>query len=164
MTPETPKANIIKANYRLQQKVSAGPLDERTVKASQSVIDNNQVEFESIGLSILHRLKIALDEATGTAEPAQLKDILIPPVMELKANAAIFHYKLIGDLANIMLAFLESIETVDKDAYEIVAAHHSTLQIILTRKLTGDGGEAGRKLTNELQAACNRYRQKKLLR
>lgn len=62
------------------------------------------------------------------------KQALTSPVMELKANAAIFHYSLIGNLANIMLSFLESIEELDKDAVSIVGAHHTTLHAIVMKK------------------------------
>jgi hypothetical protein len=81
--------------------------------------------------------------------------------MELKANAATFRYSLIGNLANIMLSFLESLTVMDKDAIEIVKAHHSTLHMIIVRKMTGDGGEGGKQLQKELQQACDRYYHKR---
>jgi hypothetical protein len=156
------KANIIKASYRLQQKVGAGPLDERTVKASQGVIDTNQVDFGPLGLAILKRLEDGLNSAQNSAVTMQqLKETLIAPVMELKANAAIFHYTLIGNLANIMLSFLEAILVMDKDALDIVRAHHDSLHMIIVRKIEGDGGEAGKQLIKELQQACDRYYHKK---
>lgn len=162
MEGTTKKPNVIKANYRLQQKVGAGPLDEKIVKASQQVMDTNQVDFEPLGLAILRRLEDAL---ARTKEPgvsmAQMKDMLTTPVMELKANASTFRYTLIGNLANIMLSFLEAIKTMDQDAIEIVRAHHATLHMIVVRKMAGDGGEAGKQLTSELQQACDRYYHKK---
>lgn len=160
MIPKKP--NVIKANYRLQQKVGAGPLDEKIVKASQQVMDTNQVDFEPLGLAILRRLKDALDHAKEPgANMAQIKDTLTTPVMELKANASTFRYPLIGNLANIMLSFLEAIREMDEDALEIVRAHYDTLHMIVVRKLSGDGGDAGRQLTTELQLVCDRYYHKK---
>jgi hypothetical protein len=82
----------------------------------------------------------------------------------LKANATTFKYTLIGNLANIMLSFLETIVVMDKDAIEIVGAHHNTLHMIIVRKLRGDGGEAGRQITLELQQACDRYYNKRVKR
>lgn len=156
------KAKIIKANYRLQQKVGAGPLDLKTVIHSQNLIDTNQVDFVPLGLDILKKLETALAQAqTGATPIKEVKQMLTTPVMELKANATIFHYTLIGTLANIMLNFLEAITTLDKDAIDIVKAHHDTLHMIIVRKMKGTGGDAGNILTRELQQACDRYYHKK---
>lgn len=156
------KANVIKASYKLQQKVGVGPLDERTVQASQKVIDTNEVDFGPLGLSILKKLEDALEKAKDSSVTMQeIKEMLTTPVMELKANASTFHYTLIGNLANIMLSFLEAILVMDKDAIEIVKAHHNTLHMIIVRKMSGDGGAVGKTLATELQQACDRYYHKK---
>jgi hypothetical protein len=81
--------------------------------------------------------------------------------MELKANATIFHYSLIGNLASIMLSFLESITKLDEDAISIVQAHHSTLQAIVQNKMKGDGGKNGKTFEKELKQVCARYYSKK---
>lgn len=162
---EKNKARIIKANYRLQHKVGSGPLDEKTVRASQQVIDTNTVEFEPLGLAILERLEAALvRSADSNAAVAQIKPQLTAPVMELKANAATFGYPLIGNLATIMLSFLESILRMDDDAVEIVRAHHKTLHMIIIRRIKGDGGAAGAQLIQELRQACERYYARKSAR
>lgn len=156
------KPKVIKANYRLQQKVGAGPLDEKAVKASQTVIETNQVDFGPLGLSILKKLEEGLGHVSDpSVKMEQMRQILITPVMELKANAAIFHYTLIGDLANIMLSFLEAVTVLDHDAIEIVKAHHNTLHMIIVRELKGTGGDAGKQLAKELQQACDRYYHKR---
>ena len=78
-----------------------------------------------------------------------------------KANAAIFHYTLIGSMANVMLSFLEAIKEFDKDAIEMVAAHHTTLKAIVLKKMSGDGGAVGEQMVQELKDACARYYAKK---
>ncbi len=156
------EAKVIKANYRLQQKVGAGPLDARAVQQSQQVIENNQVDFGPLGLSILNKLADAVEHAkTSNATTKDIKQMMTTPVMELKAHAAIFHYTLIGNLANIMLNFLEAIVVVDADAIDIVKAHHDSLHMIIVRGMKGTGGEGGKILAMELQQACDRYYHKK---
>lgn len=156
------KANIIKANFELQKKVGKGPIDEAAIKFSQSMIDSNGVDFGPLALLILERLKDALEQAKDPQRTFEdMKDVFTKPVMELKANAAIFHYDLVGSLATVMLGFLEHIKIMDADAVEIVRAHHTSLHMIIVRKLSGDGGEAGKALVNELQQACDRYYHKK---
>jgi len=156
------KANIIKADYTLQKKVGTGPIQESVIRSSQHVIDHNTVDFAPMALVILDKLDAGLKRAgDSSVTMEQMKSLLTVPVMELKANATIFHYELIGALANIMLGFLETITTMDSDAIEIVRAHHTSLHMIVVRKLTGDGGAAGKMLTQELQQACDRYHHKK---
>lgn len=156
------KPKVIKAKRELQQKVGMGPLDPNKVAASQSVIENNQVDFAPHALEILERLHTALALANdGAALQGDLKQALTRPVMELKAHSAIFHYTLVGNLANIMLHFLESIQTLDEDAVHIVRAHHDTLRLIIIKKMSGNGGAVGKQLEGELQNACNRYYSKK---
>lgn len=156
------KVNITKANFELQRKVGSGPIDESVIKASQALIENNEVDFAPIALGILDRLQEALKQASNPANTLEdMKELLTRPVMELKANAAIFHYDLIGSLASVMLGFLEHIKIMDRDAIEIVRAHHASLHAIVVRKITGDGGTAGESLINELKLACDRYYHKK---
>ena len=68
-----------------------------------------------------------------------------------------FKYDLVSIMANIMVTFLEKITHLDKDAVEIVKAHHQTLTLIVQKKMNGTGGEAGKALAKELQSACLRY-------
>ena len=155
-------AKIIKANYELQKKVGSGPIDESIIKTSQSMIDGNEVDFAPVAIAILDRLQEGLEQAKNPKNTMDdMKEILTKPVMELKASAAIFHYDLVGALAGIMLGFLENIKIMDRDAIEIVKAHHASLHMIVVRKITGSGGAPGESLVNELKQACDRYYHKK---
>lgn len=152
------KAKIYQASYKLQQKIGSGPLDEKIIKKCQKVIDENDVDFTPLGLEILGRLDKAVKQADDNTIPMEKRKAnMTSPVMELKANAAIFHYPLIGNLANIMLSFMETITELDKDAVEIVRAHHTTLHAIVIKKMNGDGGKHGTIMTDELKSACKRY-------
>lgn len=154
--PKKPK--VIKANYMLQSKVGSGPLDERTVEKCQEVMDNNDVDFSPLGLEFLGQLQKAIDETkAGKLDTAQAVQAMTEPVMQLKANAATFRYTLIGNLANVMLSFLEAVKKVDDDMIQIVEAHHKTLNIIVIKKMQGDAGAAGKQMEDELRAACKRY-------
>jgi hypothetical protein len=157
-TPNNGTLNIYKASKMLQQKVGAGPLDEAIVAKSQKVLDENDVDFTPLGLEFLGKLANALKQANDDSIPMKTrKQALTAPVMELKANASIFKYNLIGNLANIMLSFLESTPELDKDAITIVDAHHKTLNMIVVKKMKGDGGEHGEIFMRELKDACTRY-------
>ena len=163
MKKKSDKVKIYKANLLLQQKIGTGLLDKKTIAQAQKIIEENDVDFVPLGLQFLKELEEALDHAEGNLNPRknhQKKEFLTDPVMELKANAAIFHYPLVGNLANIMLSFLESIDNLDKDALEIVRTHHDTLKTIISKKMTGDGGADGQVFILELKDACARYYKK----
>jgi L-cysteine desulfidase len=89
---------------------------------------------------------------------------LIDPIMQIKANARIFKYSRLGDLASIMLNFLEGINEVDKDILDICEAQHRTFTHIVQAGLTGDAGIVGKTFENELEAVCKRYVQSRISR
>ncbi|MBU0858580.1 MAG: hypothetical protein KJ667_01465 [Alphaproteobacteria bacterium] len=155
---ETPR--IVKANHLLQAKVGIGSIDEKKIRRSQKLMDNAGVDFVPMAQQYLDELGTAIEAArTMTANDTPKKKIqaMIEPVMQIKANAGMFDYTLVGVLANVMLNFLETLERVDDDVIAIVDAHHKTLKILLGNNMKGDGGEYGRQLQAELKDACRRY-------
>lgn len=163
MATKKDNTQVYQANKILQQKIGTGPLDPAVVERAQRAIEENDVDFAPLGLQFLTELEEALNNVEKNLNPDKFdsqKQSLTRPVMELKANGTIFHYKLVGDLANIMLSFLESIKSLDKDALSIVRAHHDTLKGIISKGMKGDGGQEGKVFINELTDACERYYKK----
>ena len=163
MNPKDKKIKTYKANMDLRKRIGPGPLDPAAVERAQNAIENNTIDFAPMGLEFLKTLEDALGliekNPNSDSTPQQVKT-LIAPVMELKANASIFHYALVGNLANIMLNFLESIKGLDKDALSIVRGHHDSLKLILSSNMKGDGGKDGQIMETELKDACTRYYKK----
>jgi len=159
MTETKPnKPKVIKANTSLQNKVGTGKIDESSIERCQSVMDNNDIDFHPVAMEFLDKLTEAIKAAkTADIETQDTIGELTAPVMQLKANASIFKYDLIGNLANVMLSFLENIKELDKDAISIVEAHHKTLTAIILKKMVGDGGAFGKQMEEELKGACQRY-------
>lgn len=162
MTDASPPVKIVKANTQLQTKAGIGDIDPNRVERAEKVIQNNTEDFSEIAAAFLSRLEDSVTRARDDHGKNELQMSgkiagMTQPVMELKANARMFKYELVTSLANIMLGFLESIKDLDKDAIEIVAAHHTTLKIIITKKMKGDGGTNGALLRSELEDACDRY-------
>ena len=164
MSNENTKAKTYKATPELQQRIGPGPLDKSAIERAQSEIDDNKIDFAPMGIEFLARLDSALKLIKPNADKSETikqKKTLVSPVMELKANAAIFHYELVGNMAGIMLSFLESIEEIDNDVLSIVRGHHDSLKLILSSNMKGNGGENGKIMTTELNDACARYYKKK---
>jgi hypothetical protein len=155
------KVKVIKASKELQHKAGTGEIAAERVQKAEKIIEQNTTDFQPIAQTFLDKLAVGIEHAKANDQP---HDVLIAgmtrPVMELKANARMFKYQLISDLANIMLGFLETIKELDSTAIDIVNAHHKTLSAIVIKKMTGDGGANGLLLQTELQEAVQRYMRK----
>ncbi|MBI2234643.1 MAG: hypothetical protein HYU57_06620 [Micavibrio aeruginosavorus] len=160
MTSDIPgeRARIIKASPLLQAKVGSGTITDDVVEKMQQVMDETQIDFAPMAQKFLDQLEDALKKAqAGNGDAALQIARMVEPVMQIKGNAGMFGYELVGSLAGTVLNFLESIKAVDKSVLEIVEAHHKTLSLIVKSKMTGSGGAHGAQLQNELQDACKRY-------
>lgn len=163
MNTKKDKAKTYKATHELKQRIGSGPLDMQSIERAQNAMDNNKIDFSPMGLEFLATLEKSLNTVEADLDHSKTEKqmkMLIAPVMELKANATIFHYALVGNLASIMLNFLESINKLDTDALSIVRGHHDSLKLILSSKMTGDGGKDGKIMETELKDACARYYKK----
>lgn len=156
--PASDKPKVISANKSLQAKIGTGPLNEAIVERCQQVMDDNSVDFAPLAKEYLDLLSDAIKKAKEPGiEMVEAVNNMTTPVMQLKANAATFKFNLIGNLANVMLSFLEAVKVLDADAITIVEAHHKTLSAIVKKDMKGDGGEFGKLMEEELKKACKRY-------
>lgn len=157
--------DIIKSNHLLQSKVGMGIVPEDKIIKSQSILEKNEINFVPIATGFLNQLRLGLDDAYKDSNPSRKTiEKLIDPVMQIKANARIFKYARLGDLASIMLNFLEGMNEPDSEMLEIIEAHHKTLNHIIQEELQGDGGQTGQAFENELDAVCRRYVQSRITR
>jgi CheY-like chemotaxis protein len=142
----------------LQKEAAAALLNPIAVERSQSVIDNDKTDFIPIVTRFLKQLAEAVEAAKSKDNPGrrELRDI-IDEVMQIKANAKIFKYDLVGDLAGIMLDFLEELNEIDEFVIQIIDAHQKTLAHLIQNRVEGDGGDIGNALREELTGACKRY-------
>ena len=151
----------MKDNYLLRAKVGMGPIDHKKLRESQNVIDNNEMDFGPIAMEYLEKLKKNAQVSSPDDNQKEKIDLVSVPVLNLKGNAIIVGNGLVGDLSDIMLTFLESIETLDEHVVEIISAYQETLTVIFQNNIQGGGGEYGQDLKTELKSACQRYFSKK---
>ncbi|AGH96932.1 hypothetical protein [Micavibrio aeruginosavorus] len=163
MSSEQSKARVIKANLNLQAKVGTGTISEEKVQTMQTALENNKIDFAPMAAQFLAQLEAAISAARiGEGDVKVLIKNMTEPVMQIKGNAAMFNYKMVSNLANVVLNFLENIEKIDSVVLDIVDAHHKTLNILIKNKMSGDGGAYGTQLESELRDACKRYFTKKV--
>ncbi|PJB71102.1 MAG: hypothetical protein CO093_06070 [Alphaproteobacteria bacterium CG_4_9_14_3_um_filter_47_13] len=162
---ETKKVRFIDPPNILRQKMGYGGVDPLRLQGMEAYIDNNIVDFVPHAEVILARLDLALKDAqAGTIKGKEAIDKLTDPVMELKASGGMFKYMLVSEIANIILNFMENIDALDDDVFEVIKAHQNTLQVIIHSQLKGDGGREGAALAQALYEACRRYYKKHKIR
>lgn len=155
------KVKLIKVENNLRKKVGYGKISEESIARAETLLQGNNIDFRDIARGIFENFRKDLAIARGmSGHDPLLKERLINSVMELKANAPMFKYELVGDLASIVLSFLEHIKELDKDAISIIEAHEKTLSIIIAKSIMGRGGALGEQLVSELESACARYYRK----
>lgn len=156
-------ARFITPPNRLKQKVGDGGIPETLLQRGQDYVDNNPIDFTPYASKFLEELNESLKEALAAKNDEERQIVLekmIPQIMQLKANGSMFKFSLVTYLADIVLDFLENIEVVNSDVFDIVAAHNNCLTIIVNSKLEGEGGKEGKALVKELRSACDRYNKK----
>ncbi|MBK6895785.1 MAG: hypothetical protein IPH06_04260 [Alphaproteobacteria bacterium] len=150
---------IIRATNLLRSKIGTGKISPEVIQECQKVIEENDIDFSPLAREFLDSLAQTI-RRTRSREISEQQAVerMAGCVMQLKANAAVFHYRLVGNLAQVMLGFLESLTHIDDNALEIVDAHHKTLNAIIAKQMKGDGGQHGQELQQELIRACERYK------
>lgn len=161
MSEDEDLVKIIKASKALQEKVGTGTVSAGLVQKAEMMMASNKVDFAPVAKPHMDELRKAI--AKGKKDSGDFKatlDSLSAPIMNIKANAATFNYPLISGLTDSVLTFLEGIGHVDKKVFQIVDLLHMTIMLILSRKMSGDGGAEGRALLDAFRQVCNRHAQK----
>lgn len=152
------KPNFITPPNTLKSKVGEGGIPAYVLKQCQNYLESNPVDFTPYGhryLGQLKEVKEKVDKKTTTIEVTQKE--LTNIVMQLKSNGSMFHYQLVSMISDVMLRFLEHAKYLDQDFSDIFTVYINVLEIILNKKLRGNGGSEGYALTQELHNACLRY-------
>lgn len=155
------KATIIKASYRLMQKVGMGPIPEHAIKECEDFIKNNHIDFLPWALQCMRDLNDVLLRSIAINQMDEdLRNEMIAPIMQLKASGTMFQNAPLTELAGTLLHFLESIPSMDRDVLDIVKANEAVLTAFLRDPQTNVLTEPKKQLVNELKLACNRYAEK----
>ncbi len=116
------------------------------------------MDFAPYARRFLERLElIRKDIEKGNMHEEKALADIVNIIMQLKSNGSMFHYQLISMVSDVMLHFLENVKKLDADFVDILSVYNKVLDIILNKKLTGNGGREGYVLTQELHSACLRY-------
>lgn len=151
-------AELISPPNRLKEKVGTGGIDETVVNKAQELLERNTIDFEPIAHMMLDLLIDTINDAkAGNIKGEEAIEAMLYPAMQMKAQGTMFHYPLISDISHILVNFLETVNTMDRDVIDIVVAHKMSIKAVLASHLKGDGGKTGKELREALMDACTRY-------
>lgn len=155
------KANIIKASYRLMQKVGMGPIPDYAIRECEEFIKNNRIDFLPWALQCMRDLNDAMLRSIAlNSMDEDLRQQMIAPIMQLKASGTMFQNAPLTELAGTLLHFLESTPKMDRDVLDIVKANEAVLTAFLRDQQSNELTLPKKQLINELKLACNRYAEK----
>lgn len=151
-------ASFFSPPNNLRQKVGTGGLPATIIRRAEEVVADNKIDFTPYAQAYLVMTEKALQKARDDRMRTRIHiNALLRPLMQIKANCAMFGYPLLTEVAAIAQSFLDNIASLDDDALDVIDAHVKTIQIILQHELRGDGGRQGENLMNELDSVCERY-------
>ena len=151
-------ASLLTPPNIMRQKMGSGGVDTRALVMAQSFLESNTVNFKPIGIALVFALDEGLrNSKNGGVEGEAALEVMLYPAAQLKAQGAMFHYHLVTRIADILVTFLETVEGVDNDVFEIVEAHQTAFLYILGNNISGHGGAHEKTLQGSLLDACGRY-------
>lgn len=148
-------AQFIKPPNFLKMKVGDGGFDKQTVKDAEAAIQTLGAKmYEQWADKDLARLRAAYDELRSTdlssAESAQR---MLRICWDMKGLGGSFGFPLITEITHFLSNYLEHCianENMTVSA-AVVSPHIDALFVVLSQKISGDGGAIGRELVRGLE-------------
>lgn len=160
MSTSSSKPRFIKPPNKLKAKVGTGGIDEKLLDKAQNYIQSVDIDFKPTAEQLLANVQAAMknfEKAQTPEEQKKVKNDIAGAIMQLKANGGMFGYQLMSEISALGLYFIDHIDTINKEAFQVIDVHCKTLHIIIANQLKGDGGQEGYALVKELEKACKRY-------
>lgn len=155
-------SKLVKPNNTLKKKVGHGGFKESDLMKAQSMIENNKIDFKPIAEDFVKDIGEILDQiSSGTIEGKDALGSVMYPIMQLRAQGALFHYPVITNVSDIIVDFVDGVGLLDADVIEIIVAYKNAIAAILKLGIKDASNKAGQQISSELRAACLRYKKSK---
>ncbi|GJL84974.1 MAG: hypothetical protein DHS20C02_07490 [Micavibrio sp.] len=155
-------SKLVKPQNTLKQKVGHGGFKEEDLKKAQKSIEENTVDFKPIAIELLGSLdKTLLSIQKGTTDIKTSLGAILDPIMQLRAQGSLFHYPSITHISDVVVDFLDTEKSIDKNILEMLVAYKKAVDALLSLEIKDEKDKVCLALVDELQNACIRYQQKK---
>lgn len=80
---------------------------------------------------------------------------------DMRGQGGTFGYPLISDFADGLYDFTVATTSTSDNHVEIIKAHIDAMRVVISERISGDGGDMGKELKASLDAAIRKYTKKK---
>lgn len=152
---------IIKPSLRLKQKVGAGngaTFSAKTVeRAEKSIVamSNDYVQKASVEISSLRALaqQALKQEANASAILGQISK----QAREIKGQGSTFGFPLLTRISDSLYQFTDGMSVLNQKRMGVIIAHLDAMQLVISQKIKGDGGNLGNELCRSLDEAIAKF-------
>ncbi len=151
---DAPKAEVITPPDTLKKKVKTGgpgAVDLDTLERAEAVIadmTDTYLEWAAEDLAKIHQ---AVEDLN--AEKMDHKDALARIFHlshDMKGQGGSFGYTLMTILGGKLCKFVEKLEDATAAEVEVIQLHVNTMDLVITKRMKGDGGKEGEQLLEGL--------------
>jgi hypothetical protein len=148
--------NVIKPPDTLSAKVSKGgpgAVDLAAIERAESVIANMADDYLDWVEDDLVRIAKAQKELKANRDKSEeYLDKVFQVAHDMKGQGGSFGYDLMTILGNDLCRFIEGKKTASDVDIEVIDLYISTMQIVISKRMSGDGGAAGNQVLTGLAA------------
>lgn len=146
---------------RLRKKTGTGKIPPELIERAEKVLENHTVDFIPMGRVFVTDLGTLLGKIDTDYESLEKsRPEITKYVMELKANAKMFGFDLVGDMSFMLLELVETAKKIDKSLLSLLTVYHKSCKAMIGAKMSGHGGNVGKEILAEFTAACDRYKKR----
>jgi hypothetical protein len=155
MPDERKKGEFIDPPNFLKMKVGSGGIDKQAVKEAQNAIQVlGHKMYAQWADKDLGRMRAAFDELrqTNFDDPAGVK-LMLRICWDMKGLGGTFGFPLVTEITHYLSNYLEHCENSPDVSVSsaVVQPHIDALYVVLSQKISGDGGAIGRELVRGLE-------------
>ena len=144
------EVEILDLPNHLKEKAGEGGISDHFLEKAEGFIRDNDIDFAPFALqhlTIIDDTLKELKEETKHKKQKKLLSTIIENIMHIKAHGGMFSYSIMSKISGLTLTFLDDIEHINEELFEIIEAHSNSSYLIINNKITGDGGELANPLS-----------------
>ena len=155
-------SKLVEPKNILKEKAGDGGFNTEDIKKAQKAIEENDVDFKPIAQKLLQGVGTTIQDirSKGAYNQACLGQVL-DPLMQLRAQGALFKYPSITMISDVVVNFLDTENTIDNDVVEIIVAYQKAAEALLGLGVKDEADKVCKTLASELTQACVRYQKVK---
>ena len=145
----------------LKAKTGTGGIDNNILDKANEAMSSLSTNVEDNIKQHLEKLKIHIHNETLIRKPSEetMEDFIFD-LLPLKVDSQMSQNKNLAIIAEKLLNFVETLQTMNVDAYHIIRAHVNALNLVVQSNVNDENHKFSRAVLTELDDACHRFNKK----